>query len=104
MPGRPVPKKDVVHCDKRRSAVCRRDQPTISEWGNPTVARLSSRERGAPGELKHLSTRRKREDSASSGERTRSSPNRRTCAAGVVGLPTIMPRASERGGKRDQSG
>jgi hypothetical protein len=29
---------------------------------------------GAPGELKHLSTRRKRKDSASSGERTRRSP------------------------------
>jgi hypothetical protein len=29
-----------------------------------------------PGELKHLSTRRKREDSQSSGERNGSSPNR----------------------------
>ena len=42
MPGRPVPKKDVVHCEKRRSAVCRRDQPTMSEWGNPLSARTAS--------------------------------------------------------------
>ena len=45
--------------------------------------------RGEPGELKHLSTRRKRNqtrDSLSSGERTGKSPNRgvlRCC--GVVG-------------------
>jgi len=31
---------------------------------------------GAPGELKHLSTPRKREDSLSSGERKGRSPNR----------------------------
>ena len=36
---------------------------------------LSSRKGREPGELKHLSTRRKREDSASSGERKRKSPN-----------------------------
>ena len=38
-----------------------------------------------PGELKHLSTRRKRKkfDSVSSGERTRKSPNRDACIAGV---------------------
>ena len=37
-----------------------------------------------PGELKHLSTRRKRKkfDSVSSGERTRKSPNRDACIAG----------------------
>ena len=51
--------------------------PVISSW------------RGEPGELKHLSTRRKRNqtrDSLSSGERTGKSPNRdvlRRC--GVVG-------------------
>lgn len=44
----------------------------------------------APGELKHLSTLRKREDSLSSGERTGRSPNRcggtacRRCQIGVV--------------------
>jgi hypothetical protein len=41
---------------------------------------------GAPGELKHLSTPRKRKhrDSVSSGERTRTSPNR---AGSVAGRP-----------------
>jgi hypothetical protein len=43
----------------------------------------SSRKRREPGELKHLSSPRKREDSASSGERKRRSPNRRTCRAGL---------------------
>ena len=43
----------------------------------------SSRKRREPGELKHLSSPRKREDSASSGERKRRSPNRRTCTAGL---------------------
>jgi len=37
MPWRQVPKKDVVHCDKHWSVVCRREQPVISEWGNPVV-------------------------------------------------------------------
>ena len=36
MPWRQVPKKGVVHCDKLRSGVCSREQPEISEWGNPT--------------------------------------------------------------------
>ena len=49
---------------------------------------------GKRGELKHLSSRRKRKqvsDSVSSGERTRNSPNR-SCygTAGVVG-PGIKP-------------
>ena len=30
-----MPKKDVIHCDKCRSGVCSRYEPTISEWGNP---------------------------------------------------------------------
>ena len=41
--------------------------------------------RREPGELKHLSNRRKRKktfDSVSSGERKRKSPNRRACTAG----------------------
>jgi hypothetical protein len=42
MPWRLVPKKDVVHCEKRRSGVCSRKQPTMSEWGNPVVGRPSS--------------------------------------------------------------
>jgi len=51
--------------------------PGVSEWGNPPGARPGTRATGgAPGELKHLSTPRKREDSPSSGERTGRSPNR----------------------------
>jgi len=34
--------------------------PEMSEWGNPAGAVPSSREGSQPGELKHLSTRRKR--------------------------------------------
>ena len=105
MPGRPVPMKDVVHCDKRRSAVCRRDQPAMSEWGNPArQIRATAFGQGEPGELKHLSSPRKREDSASSGERKRSSPNQAACPSGVVGLPQAAVERAERGGKRDRRG
>ena len=52
-------------------------------------ARASCREhisaRGEPGELKHLSTRRKRNDSLSSGERKGRSLNRPACRAGLEG-------------------
>ena len=52
-------------------------------------ARASWREaiasRGAPGELKHLSTRRKRDDSPSSGERKGNSPNLPACRQGLEG-------------------
>ena len=81
-----------------------RVDPEISEWGNPVaimghrlflkprnrqVAETNGevREKHAiPGEVKHLSNRRKRKriDSVSSGERKRSSPNREL-APGVVG-------------------
>ena len=56
--------------------------PGISEWGNPCVARhilhaefIGMQRR--PGEVKHLSTQRKRNhrDSLSSGERKGKSPN-----------------------------
>src|SRR6266851_5663155 len=67
--------------------------PGMSEWGNPPLRRktrtVSAGEHIAggrePGELKHLSTQRKRDHSASSGERTRNSPNRasgRGCRSG----------------------
>src|SRR5918998_2572104 len=52
--------------------------PGMSEWGNPPGARPGTSGailRRAPGELKHLSTPRRREDSLSSGERTGRSPN-----------------------------
>ena len=78
-----------------------RFDPEISEWGNLVVVighRLfpkprslrphgEGREKHAiPGEVKHLSNRRKRKriDSVSSGERKRTSPNREL-APGVVG-------------------
>jgi hypothetical protein len=35
MPRRVVPMKDAVHCEKLRSGVCNRDEPEMSEWGNP---------------------------------------------------------------------
>jgi len=54
--------------------------PAVSEWGNPALRKLGKpalRAGGEPGELKHLSTQRKRNqrDSVSSGERKRISPN-----------------------------
>ena len=70
--------------------------PKISEWGNLMELVLHRsflkpamevRKRYAiPGEVKHLSNRRKRKriDSVSSGERKRNSPNREL-APGVVG-------------------
>ena len=83
MPGRQVPMKDVVHCEKLRSGVCSRKQPEMSEWGNPAGVMPRHPTGREPGELKHLSSPRKREDSASSGERKRSSPNRRQTTAGL---------------------
>ena len=49
----------------------------MSEWGNPAAFKRRHAEgsAGEPPELKHLSRARKRENSASSGERKRSSPN-----------------------------
>ena len=66
-------------------------EPEMSEWGNPRggQARASYGEhiliRREPGELKHLSTRRKRNDSLSSGERKGRSPNRSACRPGLEG-------------------
>ena len=63
--------------------------PTISEWGNPSVATDTAAWRRAPGELKHLSTPRKRKHPRSSGERTGVSPNHdrgKEAAVAVVGL------------------
>ena len=72
--------KAVVHYDKPRGAVYRH---YIRGWpngetraSNPcTSVHESIVYGGERGELKHLSTRRKRDYSASSGERTRISPN-----------------------------
>ena len=62
-------------------------EPEMSEWGNPARVIPGHRRlegvRREPGEVKHLSTPRKREDSASSGERKWRSPNRRPRTAGL---------------------
>ena len=79
--------------DKLRKAVGRSKYPLIhgSLNGETHMDRLhvsiseSIGYGGEPGELKHLSSRRKRKkefDSGSSGERTRKSPNRHACMAG----------------------
>ena len=63
-------------------------QPSRLKVGN------SAQAESKPGELKHLSTRRKRKqfsDSLSSGDRTGNSPNRyRFGGAGVVGPLTLL--------------
>src|SRR3990172_9071899 len=83
MPWRQVPMKDVEHCDKPRVAVCRRSSGDV-RMGKPTLGAQASERIGGvktkarrrePGGLKHLNTPRKRDHSASSGERTRISPN-----------------------------
>jgi hypothetical protein len=51
--------------------------------------------RREPGELKHLSTRRNRDDSPSSGERKESSPNRPACRAGLEGRTATDPLSAE---------
>ena len=43
--------------------------------GKPDTVNLYHAQAWEPRELKHLSSARKRDDSVSSGERTRSSPN-----------------------------
>ena len=73
--------KDVLGCEKLRGAAKERRSGDI-RMGEPNRgnARLAYIEyigiRGARGELKHLSTLRKRYDSLSSGERKGKSPNR----------------------------
>ena len=81
--------KDVVHCDKPREAVCRRyirgfpngetymSEPCVSHAEHIGMGR-------EPGELKHLITRRNRDYSASSGERTWNSLN--LCCYGNIGV------------------
>ena len=83
----------AAKCSGEAMAAC---DPEVSEWGNPPDARSGtygvSHER-APGELKHLSTPRNREDSLSSGERTGSSPESESACVLV-----------ERSGKSDGTG
>jgi len=78
MPWRSRPMKDAA---TRRNALGRCWRPAIQGSPNgatrPTTgrARRCNSAARARGELKHLSTSRKREDSPSSGERTGRSPN-----------------------------
>src|SRR5690606_20334631 len=70
-----------------RKAPVRRVQPQAAgdvRMGKPDLGDTRSlRREREPGELKHLSSPRKREDSASSGERKRRSLNRCTCTWGL---------------------
>ena len=56
------------------------------------------------GELKHLSSPRKRDYSLSSGERKGRSPNRCLYGNGVVGPAKGMSLVAERSGKGDHRG
>ena len=62
MPWLSEAKKDVTSCDKPRRGANTRYEARISEWGNPAgvAAGHQADAWGEPGELKHLSTRRKR--------------------------------------------
>ena len=77
--------------------------PGVSEWGNPllvTGGHLTNEQMGAPGELKHLSTLRKREDSRSSGERNGRSPNHGSVLSWYALLSWGRTRQVERGTDR----
>jgi len=77
----------------------------MSEWGNPaSLKRGHSDEERQVRQLKHLSSARKRDNSASSGERTPSSPNRLTSEPGLQGLATTAAVEGERSGKADERG
>ena len=74
----PAAEEGRSHAAKRSGEGLAPGDPEVSEWGNPAAVmgrHPSQRAGGEPGELKHLSTSRKREDSRSSGERNGRSPN-----------------------------
>jgi hypothetical protein len=73
------------HATKCSGEALAAGEPEISEWGNPpgVMAGDPAQAGREPGELKHLSTPRKREDALSSGERTGQSPNRAGVRAGM---------------------
>ena len=86
----PAAEEGRGHAAKRPGEALAACDPGVSEWGNPPADLAGTPATGgAPGELKHLSTRRKREDPRSSGERNGGSPNRgggtacRRCRPGV---------------------
>jgi hypothetical protein len=57
-----------------------------------------------PGELKHLSTRRKRDDSASSGERKWNSPNRQLRLSGLKDRRNVSRAEPNGSGKANDTG
>ena len=71
---------------KRRGEPQAGIDPRTSEWGNPYGTTRTRAKRGEPGEVKHLSSRRKRNrrDPLSSGERKGASPNRMRAKAAAV--------------------
>jgi hypothetical protein len=87
----PAAEEGRSHAAKRSGEGLAPGDPEVSEWGNPAavMGRHPTRVGREPGELKHLSTSRKREDSRSSGERNGRSPNHsgvrasRRCLSGV---------------------
>ena len=99
--GRCRPRKSTVSC---QTSV---DQ-CVSEWGNPTGVTSSDPVMsevvmgGKRGELKHLSTRRSRNqarDSLSSGERNGNSLNQRACPLGLRDLNVRSVSQVKRHGK-----
>ena len=73
--------------------------------GNAPVPYLEHIEvRRELGELKHLSSPRKRDYSLSSGERKGKSPNRCLYGSGVVGPAKGMSKVAESSGKGDHRG
>ena len=94
MPWHQAPMKDVTNCDKLRGAVnklrsvdFRMRKLTASNVAVSCIEFIDVR--GEPGELKHLSTRRKRKktiDFLSSGERKGNSPNQKL----VFGVRTCI--------------
>ena len=61
MPWRQVPMKDVVHCEKRWRVVCRRKSQRSPNGETQRGQATLPRKGREPGELKHLSSPRKRQ-------------------------------------------
>ncbi len=77
--------KDALSCEKSGGSCT---EATIPEYPNGAIhysEPVVSRKGSQPGELKHLSSQRKRNrrDSASSGERQRKSPNQGVYSLGL---------------------
>ena len=82
--GRGTLRKAGGSCERAPIPGCPNGEIRLSEPQSSTYEYIVCR--GEPGELKHLSNRRKREDSLSSGERKGKSPNRYAgMHSGVVG-------------------